>query len=253
MRSTTRSCSSCASSPGLKRGRLDLLALEAPQIGHAQLFLFRAIQFLQLVLDVFPAPEQITHFLALARPIRQSRPANQLRFGSKKAAAAHAAHEYRPEKARSPRNSAIVTGRFPRNARDLPPARTSRSINNSPSSTGAPACSRQFQQRGVLAEPQKWPPRAPVPYPNAPYRPTRGRPKPAQVHPPQWICRSRSRPSAGSIRRETAPGRVPPRRSSRPPVPATLDEIIRGFRPSNEGENCPSGDSLRHTVKQSDL
>ena len=47
------------------------------------------------------------------------------------------------------RSSAIVTGRFPRNARDLPPASTSRSINSSPSSTGAPALLQKFQQCGV--------------------------------------------------------------------------------------------------------
>src|ERR1700733_13971598 len=85
---------------------------------------------------------------------------------------------------------------------------------------------------------QKWPPRAPARPPNALCPPRPVPLEPVQVHPLQWIYRFRFRLSAGSGRRETPPGRVPPRHSSRPPVPATLDEIIRGFASSNDGEIC---------------
>ena len=183
--------------------------------------------------NAFHAPEQVQPLAHAARPSRRSRRADSNCASPEKSCCCSCCPWISPRNGAISRNSAIVTGRFPRNARDLPPARTSRSISNSPSSTGTPARSSRLRQRRRPWELQKWPKPAPARYPSAPCRPRHARLKPVQVHPPQWICRFRSRRSAGSVRRETAPGRVPPRRSSRPPVPATLDEIIRGFPPSN--------------------
>ena len=64
--------------------RVDFFALEAPQVRHAELFLFRAIQLLQLTLDAFPAPEMAAHFSPVLLQSGEIIQRLQLRFARKK-------------------------------------------------------------------------------------------------------------------------------------------------------------------------
>ena len=64
------------------------------------------------------------------------------------------------------------------------------------------------------------------------FRPMRGRPAAGRKHPPRWICRCPSRPSADSAPDGSAPGCDRPRRSFRPATPQACCADYKGEAPS---------------------
>ncbi len=121
LRSTTRSCSSCASSPGLRSAASISLRWKLHRSAMRSFSCSDRGNSSSSFSMLFQRAEQVGHFLALARPSPQIRPANATALRRKKAAAARAAHGYRPETARSRATARLLQAGFRETRATCPP------------------------------------------------------------------------------------------------------------------------------------
>ena len=124
---------------GCERGAFDFLALELHRSSSRSFSCSVRSSSSSSARGGAPARDRAPRSAPAARDRRRRHPACRAAPRAKTAAADRAGRGYRPGSGASSLSSATATGRLPTNARDLPPARISRSISSSPSSTSMPA------------------------------------------------------------------------------------------------------------------